>query len=39
VDEELNDDRSAFNEMLSSIELLLPEVDFTNTVWISPSVK
>ena len=30
MDEELNDDWSAFNEMLSSIELLLPEVDFTN---------
>jgi hypothetical protein len=39
VDEELYDDLSAFHEMLLSIEFSLPEVDFTNPVWPSPSVK
>jgi hypothetical protein len=39
VDEELYDDLSAFHKMLSSIEFSLPEVDFTNPVWTSPSVK
>ena len=39
VDKELYDDWSALNELFLSIELSLPEVDFTNTVWTSPSVK
>ena len=31
MEEELYDDWSAFNELLSSIELSLPEVDFTQS--------
>ena len=39
VGNELYDDWSAINKVLSSIELLQPEEDFTNTVCTSPSVK